>query len=173
LNKHPLHTKTIGKQTYSFRPITDSDRTFLLKLYGSTRADELALTGWTEDQKKEFLQQQFSAQHTYYQENFPHASFLIIQDGQTPVGRIYTDRRPDEIRLIDITLLPEYRGGGLGTALLEELITEAGEAGKPLRIHVEKFNPALRLYKRLGFSHIADTGVYFLMEWSPENSKDQ
>ncbi len=168
---HPAYNRTIAEHSYLFRPITDSDRTFLLKLYGSTRTDELALTGWTEDQKKEFLNQQFSAQHTYYQENFPNASFLIIQDGETPVGRIYTDRRPDEIRLIDIALLPDYRGRGLGTALLEELIAEASKAGKPLRIHVEKFNPALRLYERLGFRHIADSGVYFLMEWSPEDHK--
>ncbi len=167
MNKHS------GKKTkditagLNFRPIRESDRAFLFELYSSTRTDELAITDWTDEQKNIFLQQQFTAQDTYYRENFPQATFLIILNAEKPIGRLYTDRRTDEIRLIDIALLPEYRGKGFGTGLLKDLQTEAVQAGKPLRIHVEKFNPALRLYERLGFARIADTGVYYLMEWSP------
>ena len=92
---------------------------------------------------------------------------MLILQGERPIGRIYTDNRIDEIRLIDIALLPEYRGKGIGASLLSDLQDKADAVGKPIRIHVEKFNPALRLYERLGFTHIADTGVYYLMEWSP------
>ena len=95
---------------------------------------------------------------------------IILQKGE-PVGRLYVDRRKDEIRLIDIALLPELHGQGIGSWLLQDLMDEAKKVGKPIRIHVERFNPALRLYERLGFTHIADQGVYYLMEWSVNGAK--
>ena len=49
-------------------------------------------------------------------------------------------RWADEIRIVDIALLPEYRGAGIGTPLLGELEDEAAAAGKPLSIHVERLN---------------------------------
>ena len=87
-------------------------------------------------------------------------------DGE-PAGRLYVHRGPSEIRIVDIALLPEHRGGGIGTSLLEELSAEADAAGKSLTIHVERMNPALRLYDRLGFSVAEDKGVYLLLERSP------
>ena len=84
-----------------------------------------------------------------------------------PVGRLYVARWQDEIRIVDIALLPPYRNTGLGTTILRDLLAEAAVAHKPVRIHVEKFNPALRLYERLGFVPIADKGVYLFMEWTP------
>lgn len=152
----------------AFRSITDADLPFLARLYASTRAEEVARApGWSEQQKREFLQLQFDAQHRFYQEQFPRADYQIIERGGEPIGRVYTDRRDAEIRLIDIALLPAHRGGGLGRLLIEDLQEEASEQGLPLRIHVEKNNPAYRLYLRLGFETIADKGVYDLLEWSP------
>ena len=110
---------------------------------------------------------QFDAQHRYYQEQFPTADFQIIERCGESIGRVYTHRRDDEIRLIDIALLPDHRGGGLGHSLLEALQDEGAESGLPLRIHVEKNNPAYRLYLRLGFRTIKDKGVYDLLEWQP------
>ena len=156
----------------SFRPIRDEDRAFLLLVYSSTRAEELAQVDWDPPRKETFLTMQFDAQHRYYQEQFPDAEYLIIEVAGRPIGRLYVHRRPDEIRLIDIALLPENRGGGIGTALLTDLLGEARRAGKPVRIHVERFNPALRLYERLGFVRVEEQGVYWLMEWRPgENPK--
>jgi ribosomal protein S18 acetylase RimI-like enzyme len=91
----------------------------------------------------------------------------VILVDQQPAGRLYVARWPEEIRIVDIALLPQYRNAGVGTTLLQELQVEAVQAGKPLRIHVEQFNPALGLYRRLGFRVIEDRGVYFLMEWTP------
>jgi GNAT superfamily N-acetyltransferase len=71
----------------------------------------------------------------------------------------------------DIALLPEYCNRGIGTTLLRDLQSEAAAAGKPLRIHVERFNPTLRLYERLGFRQIDDRGVYLFMEWREDNSQ--
>ena len=110
---------------------------------------------------------QFDAQHRFYQEQFPEADYQVIERGGKPIGRVYTHRRDDEIRLIDIALLPAYRGEGLGRSLIEDLQDEGAESGVPLRIHVEKNNPAYRLYLRLGFRTIKDKGVYDLLEWQP------
>jgi GNAT superfamily N-acetyltransferase len=154
----------------TFRPICPEDEDFLRELYASTRQDELAQVPWDEEQKRAFLSMQFTAQHQYYQDQFTAATFDIILLHDHPIGRIYIDRREDEIRLIDIAMLPERRNAGIGTALLKDLLAEAAQVGKPVCIHVEKFNPAMRLYERLGFVPIDDQGVYLLMQWSPNAS---
>jgi ribosomal protein S18 acetylase RimI-like enzyme len=138
----------------------------LFRLYASTRADEMAMVvDWTDEQKEVFLRMQFQAQHAWYREHYEGAQLdLILIDG-IPAGRLYVHRRDAEIRLMDITLLPEHRNSGVGSSLLRELMAEAEAANKPLTIHVEKYNPAMRLYRRLGFQTIADRGPYDLLEW--------
>ena len=147
------------------RPITAEDDTFLARVYASSRAEELAVTGWTEQLKADFCRSQFDAQSAYYSANYPGASFQIIERNGWPVGRLYVDRWEQEIRIVDITLLPEFRGSRIGANLLRMLQDEARSAGKSLTIHVERFNRALGLYQRLGFEQVEDKGVYLLMEW--------
>ena len=120
---------------------------------------------WDAAQKAAFVRMQFDAQHAYYQEHYEGAAFDIILVGGQPAGRFYVERASEEFRIIDIALLPEYCNRRIGTTLLRGLQSEAAAAGKPLRIHVERFNPALRLYQRLGFRQIDDRGVYLFMEW--------
>ena len=151
----------------TLRPIRDKDKPFLSRLYASTRQEELAQTGWPQHQIDAFLAQQFEFQHLFYSEQFQGASFDVVQHEGVAVGRFYVDRRADEIRIIDIAFLPEYRGRGFGASLMRRLIAEAHGSGKPVRIHVEKNNPAHRLYERLGFLAVGDTGVYDLMECPP------
>jgi ribosomal protein S18 acetylase RimI-like enzyme len=111
---------------------------------------------------------QFQAQHVYYQEHYAQAAFDVIEQDGEAIGRLYVDRRPDEIRIVDIALLPSHRRQGIGSAFLRDLLDEGARAGLPVSIHVERFNPALSLYERLGFQHVSDHGVYYLMQWSPE-----
>jgi ribosomal protein S18 acetylase RimI-like enzyme len=151
----------------TLRPITSEDMDFLYQVYASTRADELAIVDWSQEQKDAFLQMQFDAQHRYYQEYYANASFDVILRDNQPIGRLYLDRREDEVRIVDIAILPEHRNAGVGTALLRDIMSEAASMGKVVTIHVEKFNPALRLYRRLGFRQKGDSGMYFLLEWSP------
>ena len=154
----------------TLRPITDADMEFLHRLYATTREDELALVPWTPEQKAAFVRQQFEAQHQFWQENYADTSWdLILQDGE-PVGRLYVARWPDDIRVVDIALMPEHRGSGLGTRLLRELFAEGDATGRKVSIHVEVFNPARRLYERLGFVRRGDRGVYLLMERDPAPS---
>ena len=149
----------------TFRPMTDADLQFLARLYASTRAEELAVVPWSPVQKLAFLQQQFAAQHAHYQKYFAGADFLVIERAGGSIGRLYVSRGRDEHRIVDIALLPEHRRHGLGAALLQDLLDEAGRAGKAVTIHVEKFNPAMTLYRRLGFAAVAEEGAYDLMRW--------
>src|SRR5499433_2998434 len=110
---------------------------------------------------------QCAAQHQFYQERSTQTDLLIILRDAVPVGRLSVARWQDAIRMVDIALLPPSRNTGIGTAILRDLLAAAAVAHKPVRIHVEKFNPALRLYARLGFAPIADKGVYLFMERSP------
>jgi ribosomal protein S18 acetylase RimI-like enzyme len=156
----------------SLRSITPDDDRFLYRVYASTREDELAIVPWDEAEKQAFLAMQYTAQKTFYREQFGQAEFQLILLGDEPVGRLYLDRREDEIRIIDIALLTEHRRKGIGSHLLREILVEGEAAGLPVRIHVERYNPALRLYDRLGFKQIGDQGVYYLMEWSPDSSSN-
>jgi GNAT superfamily N-acetyltransferase len=155
------------------RPITPEDNSFLAGLYASTRAEELAVTGWSDEQKKVFCRGQFDAQSAHYTANYPGALLQIIEKGGVAIGRLYVAHWEREIRIMDIALLLEHRGAGIGTRLVRTLQDEALSAGKTLTIHVERFNPALRLYERLGFKTIEDKGVYLLMEWRESGSSHE
>jgi len=151
----------------TFRPIADADLPFLARVYASTRAEELAtVSGWSDEQKAAFLDAQFRAQHAHYQTYYPNADWLVTAHDGEDIGRLYIERWPSQHRIIDIAFLPEHRGKGYGEALLRDLMDEAAAAGKDVSIHVEKFNPAMRLYRRLGFQTEEDKGVYDLMRWS-------
>lgn len=151
----------------TFRRVADADLPFLARVYASTRAEELAVTPWTDAQKAAFLDMQFRAQHADYQANYPDADRLVTARDGEGIGRLYLARWPSQHCIIDIAFLPEHRGKGFGWALLRDLMDEAAAAGKPVIIYVEKYNPAMRLYQRLGFVREEDKGVYDLMRWTP------
>lgn len=149
------------------RSITPADQPFLLAVYASTRASELEQVPWTDEQKAAFVAQQFGAQSQHYARHYSTMSAdVVVVDGE-PAGRLLVARGDSELRIVDISLLPEFRGRGMGTELISRLQQEAGGAAKSVTIHVEKFNPAFRLYRRLGFREVLDEGVYLMMSWGP------
>jgi ribosomal protein S18 acetylase RimI-like enzyme len=150
----------------AFRRIAEGDLLFLARVYASTRSEELAAAPLSDAQKAAFLAEQFRLQHAHYQKYYPDADWLVTMRGDEDIGRLYIERWPTQHRIIDIAFLPEHRGKGLGEALLRDLMDEAAAAGKDVSIHVEKFNPAIRLYRRLGFATEEDKGVHDLMRWS-------
>lgn len=155
----------------SLRPVAPEDGRFLAGVYASTRAEELAPVPWTDEQKAAFLAQQFAAQTAHYAEHYTGMSSHVIVVDDAPAGRLLVARWEREIRIVDIALLPEFRGRGAGTRLLRDLMDEARAAGKRLSIHVEVSNPAMTLYRRLGFRPVDEVGVYLRMEWDP--TRDQ
>jgi len=155
--------------TITLRDALPSDEPFLFEVYASTRAQEMALVPWDDEQRKSFLTMQFAAQHSHYQAQFPDASYSLICREEVPLGRFYVLRNEEDIRILDLTLLPEYRNGGIGTALLQNLLEEAAQSGKRVQIYVETYNPSLRLFERLGFKNIAEEGINFLLEWRADS----
>jgi ribosomal protein S18 acetylase RimI-like enzyme len=149
----------------TFRRIADADLPFLARVYASTRAEEISIAPWSDAEKAAFLDEQFRLQHAHYRKYYPNADWLVTVHAGLDIGRLYIERWPTQHRIIDIALLPEHRGRGLGAALLRDLMDEAVSAGKAVSIHVEKFNPAMRLYRRLGFTTLEDKGVYDLMRF--------
>jgi GNAT superfamily N-acetyltransferase len=135
----------------SWRSATAADAAFCFSVYASTRTEELALWGWGVAQQEIFLKMQFAAQAASYRAEFPGASHAIVLRGDRPVGTLIANHTAGEIRLVDIALLPEHRGAGLGTGIIRRLQAEARASGRPLRLQVLKTNPAARLYARLGF----------------------
>lgn len=154
-----------ARELITFRPETPEDDAFLLDLYGSTREDELRAVDWSDEQKRQFVAMQFNAQRQHYRLHYPDCAFLVVELEGERIGRLYVRRADDEIFVIDIALIPEVRGRGIGGMLMSELLSEAASTGRKVSIHVEVFNPALRLYQRLGFKYVSTYGVYQLMEW--------
>jgi ribosomal protein S18 acetylase RimI-like enzyme len=153
--------------TPALRPATPEDDAFLFALYASTRAEELDAWGLSGPQREVFLQMQFRAQQQHYRAQMPRADHQVILVAGAPAGRLLVDRREGELRLVDIALLPEHRGRGLGTALIQALLAEAKAAAKPVRLHALNGSRAAALYTRLGFSALAADGPHVLMEWLP------
>ena len=154
----------------TLRPVGPDDHSFLVEVYGSTRAEELKLTPWTSEQQQAFIRSQFALQQHHYAEKYPAASHDIIVANGRAVGRLYVARLDQEIRIVDITILPAERNLGIGSYLIEQLLDEAKRDGKVTRIYVEEFNPSLRLFERLGFAVTEQHGIHLLLKWSPGNA---
>ncbi len=145
----------------SFPPITRSDEAFLFALYASTRTNEMALVPWSEEQKTFFLQSQFQAQQNHYLSEYPHGKFQTINSDNQKIGRLYVCELENEIQIIDLTILPEFRGQGIGTQILTDILQTAE---KPVQIYPESFNQSKNLFTRLGFQMISEEGIYELWE---------
>jgi len=158
-------------QGYALRPETNADIPFLMRLYASTREQEMTPVPWSAEQKQAFLASQFEAQRSHYRTHIADAAFDVIEHRGVAVGRLYLEARQTQLYIVDIALLPEWRGKGIGSAIMQAVMTTAAAGGRGVGIMVEKFNPALRLYRRLGFTDIANHEVYLEMEWLPPNSQ--
>lgn len=149
------------------RPETDADLPFLEALYAGARWEEVEALPWPGSQKTSFLRDQFHAQRRAFQSGYPGASFEVIEIDGIPAGRLYVERRVNEIRIVDILLAPSHRGKGIGGRLLRQILAEADRSGSQVTLHVEAHNPADRLYRRLGFEEVGSSGVHILMVRHP------
>ncbi len=155
----------------NLRSVETTDMEFLFQLYATTRSEELAVLPLSEPQKEIFLAQQFDSQHRSYQEGYPDADFMIVEVAGGPAGRLYVDRGDEEIRIIDISLLPEFRRRGIGGAIFREILAGAGD--RIVVLHVLRSNPAIRLYERLGFVVVEDVDPFLQMQWRASSSTDR
>ena len=158
-------THALNHESISFRPVAEGDKDFLLALYKSSRGDDLRKLGWDEKRIDEFLDMQYEAQQRFHENEYKRAKGEIVLVDNKPAGQLVFENREHEIRCVDFALLPEYRGRGAGTFLIQRLQAEARRARKPLRLQVIRFNRAVNLFERLGFSRTSETGTHFQMEW--------
>jgi GNAT superfamily N-acetyltransferase len=147
-------------------PATAADREFLFEVYAASRDAEMAMLDWDQTAKENFLRMQFKAQDHHYRSHYPGAQFLVIYDDGKPIGRLYLHETTQRTCVMDIALLPAWRGAGIGGELLTQVLETAAANGRTVMLHVEQYNPARRLYERLGFRTVSDDGVYLRMEWS-------
>jgi ribosomal protein S18 acetylase RimI-like enzyme len=152
---------------HGLRDRTEEDLSFLCRLYAQTREEELRPVPWSSEQKADFLRDQFGKQHAHYLQYYPRAAWWLITRDEAPVGRLYAEQTDAELRIMDVSLLAECRSGGLGSALMRALLRHADKHGLATTLHVEPFNPALRLYERLGFASVETRGPYFFMRREP------
>lgn len=158
---------TLDPQSLSLRPVTAGDQELLLKIYKSSRGDDLRGLGWDEERIGEFLGMQYEAQQHFYESEYKRADDEIILWEGKPAGRLIVDHREHEIRCVDVALLPEHRNNGIGAFLISKLQDEAGRESKPLRLQVIRFSRAVNLFERTGFVRTSETGTHFQMEWTP------
>jgi RimJ/RimL family protein N-acetyltransferase len=149
------------------RPAEAADEEFLLEVYSSTRAEEMARVPWSPEQKNAFVRMQFVAQKQHYAAEYPKATHDVIYFKDEPVGRLYLDRGQEQFHILDITILPRFRGSGVGSVVLKQILAEAGRGGQPVTIYIENFNPSLRLFGQLGFERIAEEGFQLLLRRLP------
>jgi GNAT superfamily N-acetyltransferase len=159
-------THPVEELRVTLRPVTSSDDEFLLRVYTSTRAEELAQVTWEPGQMETFVRWQFDLQRKEYDTRYPDARYGVILVNDQAAGRIWIGEDDTQIRLLDIGLLEEFQNRGVGTILVKQLIAEAAAKNKPLRHTVFVLNNnAHRFYERLGFITIQDLGGYKHMEW--------
>ena len=145
----------------------DEDEAFLRTLYASTRRDELASVGWSPAQTDAFLRMQFDLQRAHYRRHYTDGSFLIVVIDGRPVGRLYVHYTRQDVRVLDISLVPEVRGKGIGCWLVGKVLDDAAQLEAPVTLHVAVGNPARRLYERLGFRIVSQDALNLFMERPP------
>lgn len=163
-------TDWLSDSAIELTPVQPADEPFLYRTYVSTRVEELALTGWNEDQRETFLRMQYEAQKSSYRTQSPEAQYWVIRCNGSAAGRLTIDREPGKIHVVDIAFVPEFRGQGIGTALMRAIQREALQAGKSVGLYVERFNPALRWYERMGFEAVGGGPIYLEMLWRPSGA---
>jgi ribosomal protein S18 acetylase RimI-like enzyme len=138
------------------RPATPHDIPFLLDLRQRTMNGHLVASGAQVD----------DAHHVARLMHRFECAELLLRDG-APVGLLKVSRDALEWVVIQIQLVPACQGGGIGAALLAEVIEQATQAGADLTLSVLKANPARALYERLGFVIERENGFSYEMRRKP------
>ena len=158
------------KRAFDLRPVADGDTDALLAVYADSRASELSAVPWPEVQKQSFVRFQYAAQVAHYRREYPDALHQAIVCDDRVVGRLYVDRRAAEIRILDVALLEDYRGIGIGGAVVRALQTEARSFRSTVSVHVDAVEPSVSVFEHLGFVCAEDNGVTRLMVWTPSEN---
>lgn len=132
---------------------------FLRTLYANTRQNEVPLCQWPKAHRDRFLAMQYEVQCEAYMKAYPKAAHHIMVLGQKPIGRLILNKEGRDHRVVDISIMQQYRGKGFGGSVLRQVIIEADACGASVSLHVLRGNPALHLYQKLGFKEATSDTV--------------
>jgi ribosomal protein S18 acetylase RimI-like enzyme len=150
----------------TLRPERADDEVFRYQLFCDSRQPEFKIL-LAPDVYEQVMRHQFHAQTVSYRHEFPQARFDIIEHASRPIGRIVVDRPGNMVHIVDQAIIPELRGGGIGTAIMRSIMADARAKGLPVRLKVASSNdPSMRLYVRLGFVPIHSVPLYIELEWT-------
>ena len=153
-------------ETLTLRDVRPEDEAGLFDLFAAVRAGELRMQEWEPALRGRILRMQFEAQRRTYRAEYPAADERLIELDGAPIGWVVVDRSRSELHGIDIALLEEKRGRGVGTRVIRALQEEAAAGNRPMVITVNRTNvQALALYARLGFRPVSETDLHMVMEW--------
>jgi GNAT superfamily N-acetyltransferase len=139
-----------GPPAYRLRAATQRDAAFIYGLrVAGLRPYVARIWGWDDAVQAARFREQVA----------PVRYDIIVVDGRD-VGAVAVEWRRDEVLLADIEVAPAWRGRGLGTAIIGEVLAEAERRGLPVILQVLKGNPARRLYERLGFRVVGETPTH-------------
>jgi len=163
-----LDDPLLAARGISLRAASPDDAAFQRALFETARVDASILAAWPEPARKVFLDQQFQFQSVHYARVHADADRLIVLVESLPAGRLIVDRASEGWCIVDIALLPAWRGQGIGSLLLQSVLAAAAHAGAPaVTLTVDLGNPARRLYQRLGFVTLEEVQPNAAMEWRP------
>jgi ribosomal protein S18 acetylase RimI-like enzyme len=157
----------VTRADLELRPVLPDDRDFLLRVYEAAREIELSMAPWEAATKRAFIEHQFNAQTSYYETEYPNARHDVLKLRETgePTGRLYVDRSARQIAILDVTVLPEFRRRGIGSAICGALIEEARASGRAVQVYVESFNPSQQFFLSRGFTVENDDGFNVRLVW--------
>lgn len=157
--------ETVGtwEGALELRPASEADEALLRELFASHLERELAYLEPAD--RPSFLELQWRARQRDYRHRYPNSEDQIVMAGGVAAGRLLTASAAQELVIVDLALLPDFRGRGIGSALLRRLLAQAAREMMVVHLYVTQMNPAIRLYRRLGFRQVTQCHPYVLMEW--------
>ena len=161
MTKPRLKVPPVPSPVIDRRAATEDDRECLFEVFRNTRAPGDARPAHPESEREALLRARFNAREEQYREDYPLADFDVLTVDGEPAGNLYVDRGDDEFVIIDISLLPEFRNRGIGTAVIGRLVEEAGRLVLPVRALVRHHSRASRFWRRLGFERVGDDGTHY------------
>lgn len=145
---------------YSFRPITEADRDLVHEIFRAAMKENTveAYGEWHEIAQR--------AEHDQHFGFIAEHGWIIVIEGHD-AGFLAIKEYQDHIKLVALHIVPEFQEQGIGRTIIENLLADARQKSKPVRLEVLKTNPARRLYERLGFTVVDDSDEHVYVMSTP------
>lgn len=154
----------------ALRNSNEHDKAFFTALYASTRED-LRQIPLPEAALQQLIQMQQDVHEKGQSQNYPRAEYLTLVYQDQAIGRLVIDEQKPDLRLIDISIIPQQQKRGFGAAVIRLLQHRATASGCKMSLAVFQQNQAaLQLYTRLGFVIGHSDALQHHMFWPAQES---